>query len=72
MSHQVEVTKMEIPPGWSETSADFINQCIQRKQYLRLGCNGSGEVKQHPWLKSVDWDKLLHYEVHAPFIPVVY
>ncbi len=70
MSHQVVITKMETPPDWSESGADFINQCIQRKPYLRLGSNGIGEVKQHPWFKNVNWEKLLNDEVKAPFIPV--
>jgi microtubule-associated serine/threonine kinase len=33
----------------------------------RLGFNGPHEVKQHPYLDSMDWDSLLRYK--AEFIP---
>ena len=32
MANQVQINKFNIPEGWSETSADFINKLIQRKQ----------------------------------------
>jgi serum/glucocorticoid-regulated kinase 1/serum/glucocorticoid-regulated kinase 2 len=36
-------------------AADFINKTLQRKPSNRLGLNGPAEIKQHIWLKDVDW-----------------
>lgn len=44
---------------------------IQRKPNNRLGKEGTSEVKQHPWLRSYPWDKLLKKEIQAPFLPSV-
>lgn len=44
---------------------------IQRKPNNRLGKEGTSEVKQHPWLRSFPWEKLLKKEIQAPFLPSV-
>mmetsp|Transcript_12467 Transcript_12467/g.9064 ORF Transcript_12467/g.9064 Transcript_12467/m.9064 type:complete len:131 (+) Transcript_12467:651-1043(+) len=51
-------------------AADFINKCLQRKPANRLGLNGPQEVKQHIWLKDVNWQVILEMKAEAPFIPV--
>ncbi len=35
----------------------------------RLGLNGPKEVKEHPWFRNFDWDKLYAKQVKPPFIP---
>ncbi|XVF72027.1 hypothetical protein PTKIN_Ptkin12aG0088400 [Pterospermum kingtungense] len=35
----------------------------------RLGSNGAGEIKDHPWFQGVDWDNI--YQMEAAFIPEV-
>lgn len=35
----------------------------------RLGTRGVEEIKEHPWLKSVQWEKL--YEMEAAYKPIV-
>lgn len=35
----------------------------------RLGYRGADEVKQHPFFKGVDFDKVLRKEYKPPFIP---
>ncbi|KAK4760067.1 hypothetical protein SAY87_023198 [Trapa incisa] len=35
----------------------------------RLGTNGASEIKAHPWLKDIQWEKL--YEMDAAFKPKV-
>ncbi|KAE8679642.1 Detected protein of confused Function [Hibiscus syriacus] len=35
----------------------------------RLGSNGAGEIKTHPWFRGVDWDGI--YQMDAAFIPEV-
>ena len=35
----------------------------------RLGSRGADEVKQHPFFKGVDFDKVLRKEYKPPFVP---
>ena len=56
---QIKIRKDNIPDNWSKEAADFINKLIERKPTNRLGNDGPVEVKQHKWLKGVDWNKLI-------------
>jgi protein kinase A len=49
------ITKKNLPVGWSIEAADFVNKLLNRKPTNRLGFNGPSEVKNHVWLKNVDW-----------------
>ena len=50
-------------------AADFINKLLQRKPANRLGLSGPHEVKNHQWLRDVDWQALISKTLPAPFIP---
>lgn len=50
---------------------DSYPQLIQRKPANRLGFNGPGEVKTHPWFKGFNWQKMYRKEMESPFIPSV-
>ena len=67
---QAKISYDEIPEGWTYESVDFINKCLKRKWSKRLGYNnGVAELKNHPWLKHFNWDKLYTKKKRAPFIP---
>ena len=51
MSKQACIKLGNIPDGWSEDAADFINKLLMRKPEQRLGCRGAQELKEHPWIK---------------------
>lgn len=44
---------------------------IQRKPSNRLGREGTLEVKEHPWLKSFPWERLLKKDLPSPYVPSV-
>jgi len=69
LNKQIGISKEEVPKGWSLATIDFVNQCIQRKPLNRLGFNGPEEVKEHPFLKDVNWRDLLAKKLTPPFIP---
>ena len=53
---------------------DFINkvihiQLIKRKPVNRLGLNGPEEVKNHPWLSDVKWEKIREKNFASPYKP---
>ena len=68
IANQDQKKKFNIPEGWSETAADFINKLIQRKQIKRLGYNGVEEIKNHPWLKDTNWKEIYLHRMKSPFI----
>ena len=69
MAEQVHIRKGDLPDGWSLEAADFINKLLMRKPANRLGLNGPSEVKNHMWLKDIDWQALSEKQLSAPFIP---
>lgn len=69
LSTLVQVNSNDKPSDWSEESRDIINSLLQRKENMRLGSKGSQSVKDHPWFKDIEWDKLLQQNLTPPFIP---
>ena len=70
LARQVLIMPEDIPEGWSQEAADFINSIIQRKPMKRLGTNGIHEVKLHPWLADFPWNALAEQSLQSPFKPV--
>ena len=66
---QVCIKKQDLPAEWSIEAADFINKLLQRKPANRLGVNGPAEVKNHLWLKDINWQEIIEKKAKAPFIP---
>lgn len=71
-NNQIQIKKSDLPEGYSLESADFINKLIQRKASSRLGFNGIDEIKKHPWLKNVPWQKIENKIFKSPFNPKVF
>eukprot|EP00461_Guttulinopsis_vulgaris_P003866 UN03867 len=32
---------------------------------------GAEEIRNHPWFKSVDWQKMYNKEIPSPFVPTI-
>ena len=69
VSRQAKIKNDEIPDDWSVNAVDFINKLLIRKAEERLGYNGIYELKNHPWISDVDWEKLKMKKVNPPFVP---
>ena len=69
ISKQARIEEDEIPDDWSYEAADFINKLLLRKAKKRLGANGIIELKNHKWMKDVDWESLINKKINPPFIP---
>lgn len=49
----------DLPPGeCSPLATDLIERLLCLDPSTRLGANGAGEVKSHPFFEGVDWDRL--------------
>ena len=55
--------------NWSKDGIDFINKLIMRKPKERIGYYGIKELKEHKWMRNVNWDDILNRKIKAPFIP---
>ena len=69
LSYQAKIKFNNTKKGWTENSKDFINRLLQRRPAKRLGYNGIKEIKNHSWLKDIDWDLLKRKKIRAPYIP---
>lgn len=36
-----------------------------------MGTKNEDDIKNHPWFKDVDWEKLYKKEIKPEFIPIV-
>ncbi len=48
---------------------DFISHLLQINASERLGYNGAQEIKDHPFFKGFDWDKVIQRKLKAIFRP---
>lgn len=69
LSKEITIKVSDVPPGWSVEAADLINRLLKRRANQRLGKNGIGEIKDHAWLKDINWNQLYKKELSSPFIP---
>ena len=68
LTRQAEIDYDDLPDGFSNDIADFINKLIQRKPKNRLGKDSIKEVINHPWFNEFDWDNVLKKKVKAPYV----
>ena len=69
LTRQAKIDYDDLPYGFSNDIADFINGLIQRKPKNRLGKNEISEVLNHPWFDDFDWDNCAKKKLKAPYIP---
>ena len=69
LTKQAKVDYDDLPDGFSNNIADFINKLIQRKPKNRLGKNNIDEVLNHTWFGDFDWDNCAKKNLRAPYIP---
>ncbi|KAK4752883.1 hypothetical protein SAY87_021681 [Trapa incisa] len=59
----------KVPEEISYDAYDLIDKLLTENPVQRLGATGAAEVKQHPFLKNINWDTLAKQK--AMFIPSV-
>jgi hypothetical protein len=67
--YEAQVKPHQLPAGFHPDAIDFINRLLKRKAAERLGHRGAQEVLGHPWLKEIDWGKMLGKKYPSPFLP---
>ena len=69
LAKQVSVSLPDLPSGWNPSVCDFINRLLQRKPQKRLGFTGIEEIKNHAWLKPVNFEDISNKTYPSPFVP---
>jgi len=65
----IYLRKTYIPDKVGKDAKDLIEKLFVSNPKKRLGYNSSDEVKNHPFFKGIDFDKVLNKEYKPPFIP---
>lgn len=70
---RIVMVKYSCPSTVNDDAQDLIKQLLTRRQSSRLGNLSRGylDVKEHPWFKSMDFDKLTNYKLKAPWVPSI-
>ena len=71
LTRQAEIDYDDLPDGFSNETADFINKLIQRKPKYRLGKDSINEVIEHPWFDEFDWENAKKKKLKAPYTPKI-
>ncbi|XP_062521391.1 beta-adrenergic receptor kinase 1-like isoform X2 [Corticium candelabrum] len=69
IDQQVETMDVEIPDGWSDEVVMLVLSLLQKDPDYRLGLQGAGSVKQHPFFTGTNWDDVFALKYPPPFIP---
>ena len=54
----INIKSEHLHSDFSAYLPDFINRLLKRNQIERLGYKGIEEIKEHKWLKDLDWDAI--------------
>ena len=66
MCSQPQIKPEELPKGYSQDIADFVNKLLTRKPVDRMGYLGIDEIKKHPWLNDIKWRDLYFKRLDSP------
>lgn len=64
---------LPLPKYLSKVACDLCRQLLDKDPTKRLGAGPTDaqEIKNHPFFKGIDWDKVLRKEVRSSYIPPV-
>ncbi|KRX10307.1 Protein kinase-like domain [Pseudocohnilembus persalinus] len=63
--------QIKYPKNISPELKDLLKNLFIKDQNQRLGANGAHEVKNHPWFRNTQWDKIYNKQMKPPFIPTI-
>ena len=61
---------LSFPPWVPEQARNMCNRLLEKSPQTRLGSKkGAREVKEHPWVRDMDWEKLFRKKITPPIDP---
>ncbi|XP_052894584.1 uncharacterized protein LOC128301942 [Anopheles moucheti] len=72
IAKRITETEAIIPENLSPEATDFIRKLLVKDPRRRLGSGktDASELKSHPFLRSINWSRLIRKQIQAPFPPV--
>ena len=66
--HNIEFGELKIPNFVSPEAAELLRGLLERDPNKRLGgsIKDAQEIKEHPYFKDVDWDKVYNKKIKPP------
>ena len=66
--HNIECAELKIPNYVSTEVAELLRRLLERDPNKRLGgsAKDAQEIKEHPYFKDVDWNKVYNKEIKPP------
>jgi ribosomal protein S6 kinase beta len=68
LQKKIMTEKIKLPSYLDASTHAVLKGLIERNVERRLSIK---KLKAHAFFKGVDWDKILHHEIHPPFKPKV-
>jgi len=68
MYQKILSSELRFPPEMSGDCRSFLSGLLERDPAKRMD---GDDVMKHPWLSSIDWDKLFKKQIPAPWKPPV-
>jgi len=68
MYQKILSSELRFPPEMSGDCRSFLSGLLERDPAKRMD---GDDVMKHPWLSSIDWEKLLKKQIPAPWKPPV-
>ena len=65
----IYLRKIYIPEKIGKDAKDLIEKLFVVEPKKRLGFSSANEIKNHPFFKDIDFNKVLNKEYNPPFIP---
>ena len=68
--NNIENAELKIPDYISKEASELLRRLLERDPNKRLGgsVKDAQEIKEHPYFKDVDWDKIYKKEIKPPII----
>ena len=61
---------LSFPPWVPDQARDICNKLLEKNPQTRLGSRrGAKEVKDHPWVREMEWEKLFRKKIAPPIDP---
>ncbi len=60
-------------PFLSGAAKDLCSRLLEKDPSLRMGSGSDGtkEIRQHPWFKDLDWEKMYLRDTTPPYKPIL-
>ncbi|VDK83534.1 unnamed protein product [Litomosoides sigmodontis] len=71
IARRILTKPVPFPQNFNKLALDFISRLLEKSARRRLGRSGVDEIRNHPFLVDVDWNKCERRELKPPIVPKI-